>query len=126
MRKLLRNPEDQDDQKKGMLSDQPQLTCVTPTALLGSWVLQRIKGMTSFGTDFVTHTNWQGSVKEPTAKDSIAKNVCTTVLNKVQRTNWNAIKCKERLGSRPEAVVRQATINLVSRVWKSLGDSLPE
>jgi hypothetical protein len=34
--------------------------------------------------------------------------------------------CKEHLGSRPEAVVRQATINLDSRLWKSLWDSLPE
>ncbi len=36
------------------------------------------------------------------------------------------IKCKERLGSRPEAVIGQATINLDSQVWKSLEDFLPE
>jgi hypothetical protein len=47
-------------------------------------------------------------------------------LNDVQGTHWNAIKCKEHLGSHPEAVVRQATINLDSQLWKSLWDSLPE
>jgi hypothetical protein len=70
--------------------------------------------MASLGTDFETHAKWQGSVEEPDAKDFVAKKVRTTVLNKVQGTSWNAIKCKERLGSHPEAVVRQATINLDS------------
>jgi hypothetical protein len=42
----------------------------------------------------------------------------------VQGSNWNAIKCQERLGNCPESVVRQATINL--QVWKSLEDSLPK
>ncbi len=31
----LKNPEDQDDHEKGMLSNQPQLMRVTPTGLLG-------------------------------------------------------------------------------------------
>ncbi len=48
----LRNPETQEDREKGMLSNQPQLTRVTPTALLGSWVLQPIEGMTSHRTVF--------------------------------------------------------------------------
>jgi hypothetical protein len=82
--------------------------------------------MTSLGTDFDMHAKWQGSVEEPVAKDFVARKVCTVKLNEVQGTNWNTIKCKERLGSCPEAVVRQATINLYSQVWKSLGDSLPE
>jgi hypothetical protein len=82
--------------------------------------------MRSLGTDFKIHAKWQGSVEEPAANDFVARKVCTTILNEVQGTNWNAIKCKEHLGSHPEAVVRQATINLDSRVWKSLGDSLPE
>jgi hypothetical protein len=30
------------------------------------------------------------------------------------------------LGKSSKAVIRQATINLDSQVWKSLGDSLPE
>ncbi len=82
--------------------------------------------MTSLGTDFETHAKWQGYVEEPTAKDFVARKVRTIKLNKVHGTNWNAIKCKECLGSHPEAVVRQATINLDPQVWKSLGDSLPE
>jgi hypothetical protein len=122
----LRNPKDQDDGEKGMLSNQPWLTRVTPTVLLCSWVLQPIKDMTSLGTDFEMHAKWQGSVEEPAAKDFVARKVCTIELNKVEGTNWNANKCKERLGSCPEAVNRQATINLDSRVWKSLGHSLPE
>jgi hypothetical protein len=44
----------------------------------------------------------------------------------VQGTYWNTNKCEERLGNHPEAVVRQATTNLYSQVWKSLGDSLPK
>jgi hypothetical protein len=109
-----------------MLSNQPQLTHVTPTALLGSWVLQPIKDMTSLRTDFKTHAKWQGSVEEPAAKDFVARKVRTIELKEVQGTNWNAIKCKARLGNCPEAVIRQATINLDSGVWKFLGDSLPE
>jgi hypothetical protein len=109
-----------------MLSNQPRLTRVTPTALLDSWVLKPIKDMMSLRTDFEMHAKWQGSVEEPATKDFVARKVCTIILNKVHGTSWNAIKCKERLGSHPEAVVRQATINLDSRVWKSLGDSFPE
>jgi hypothetical protein len=82
--------------------------------------------MISLGTDFETHAKWQGSVEEPTAKDFVARKVHTIDLNEVQGTNWNTIKCKEHLGSCPEAVNRQATINLYSQVWKSLWDSLPE
>jgi hypothetical protein len=127
MSNSLRIPEDQDDRKKETLSNQARLTRVTPTALLGSWVVQLIKGMTSLGTDFKTHAKWQGFVKEePPAKDLVARKVRTIKFNKVQGTSWNAIKCKEHLGSCSEAVVRQATINLDSRHWKSLGVSLPD
>jgi hypothetical protein len=124
--KSLRNPEDQDDHKKGTLSNQHRLMRITPTALLGSWVLQPIKDMTSLGTDFETHAKWQGYVEEPAAKDFVARKVRTIKLNKVQGTHWNANLCKERLGNHQEAVARQATINLYSWVWKSIGDSLPE
>jgi hypothetical protein len=124
--KCLRNPEDQDDHKKGMLSNQLQLTHVTPTALLGSWVLQPIKDVTSLGTDIETHAKWQGSLKESVVKTFVARKVCTIKLDEVQGTHWNTIKCQERLENHPEAVVRQATINLDSQVWKSLGDSLPK
>ncbi len=80
----------------------------------------------SLGTDIEKRAKWQGSVEEPTAMDYVARKVHTIEWNKVQGTIWNTIKCKERLRSCPEAVVRQASINLHSRVWKSLGDSFPE
>jgi hypothetical protein len=126
MSRTLRNPKDQDGHEKRMLSNQPQLTRVTPTVLLGSWVLQPIEDMTSLGTDFETHAKWQGYIEEPTAKDFVARKVRSIALSKVQGIHWNGIKCKERLGNCPEAVVRQATINLYSQVWKSLEDSSPE
>ncbi len=94
--------------------------------LLGSWVLQLIEGMTSLGTDFEKRAKWQGSIEEPAAKDFVAREVHTIELTELQVISWNAIKCKERLRSRPEAVVRQATINLDSRLGKSLEDSIPE
>jgi hypothetical protein len=114
MSKSLRNPEDQDDHKKGTLSDQPQLTCVAPTAVLGSQVLQLIEDVMSLRTDFEMHAKWQGSIEEPAAKDFVARKVHTIELNKVQGTHWNVNKCQERLGNCPEAVVRQATISLYS------------
>jgi hypothetical protein len=82
--------------------------------------------MTSLGTDFEKRAKWQRSVEEPAAKDFVARKVHTIELTKVQGTSWNAIKCKERLRSHPETVVRQATINLYSRVWNSHGVSFPE
>ncbi len=109
-----------------MLSNQPRLMRVTPTALVGSWELQPIKDMKSLGTDFETHAKWQGSIEEPAEKHFVARKVCTIDWNEVQGTSWNAIKCKEHLRSCPEAVVRQATINLYSQVWKSLWDSFPK
>jgi hypothetical protein len=108
-----------------MLSNQLQLTRVTPTALLSSWVLQPIEDVTSLGTDFEMHARWQGYVEKPSAKDFIARKVHTIALSIVQGTHWSVNKCKECLGNCQEAVIRQATINLDSRVWKSLGDSLP-
>jgi hypothetical protein len=59
-------------------------------------------------------------------KDFVARKANTIALSKVQGTNWNVIKCKERLGNCPEAVIGQATINLYLGVWKSLEDSLSE
>jgi hypothetical protein len=108
-----------------MLSNQPQLTCVTPTALLVSWVLQPNEGVTSLGTDFEKRAIWQGSVEEPAARDFVAKKVHTIKWNEVQGTSWNTITCKERLRNHPEAVVRQATINLDSLVSKSVGRKVP-
>jgi hypothetical protein len=82
--------------------------------------------MMFLGTDFEKRAKWQGSNEEPDAKDFVARKVHTIKWNEVQRTIWNAIKCEERLRSCPEAVVRQATINLYSQVWKSFGDSFPK
>jgi hypothetical protein len=70
--------------------------------------------MMSVGTDFETHAKWQGSVEEPAAKDFVARKVLIIELNEVQETNWKANNSEKRLGSHPEAVVRQATINLDS------------
>ena len=76
-----------------MLNDQPRLRCIIPTVLLGTWVLLRIKDVMSLGTDFEMHANWQWFVKEPAAKDFVARKVCTIELSKVHGTHWNAIKC---------------------------------
>jgi hypothetical protein len=114
MSKHLRKPNKQDDREKRMLGNQPQLTRVTPTALLGSWVLQRIEDMVSLGTDFEMHANWQGYIEEPATKDFVARKAHTIASSEAGGTNWNVIKCKELLGNFPEAVVRQATINLDS------------
>jgi hypothetical protein len=87
-----------DDRKKGTLSDQPQLTRVTPTALLGSWVRQPIRDVTFLGTDFEMHANWQGNVEEPAVKDFVATKAHTIALSKVQATHRDVIKCELRLG----------------------------
>jgi hypothetical protein len=126
MSTTLKNPKDQDSRKKGTLSNQPQLTRITPTVLLGTWVLQPIKDMTSLRTGFKTHANWQGYVEVPTAKDFVARKLHTIALSEVQGTHWNGIKCPERLGNSPVAVIRQATINRNSQAWKSLEDFLPK
>jgi hypothetical protein len=72
--------------------------------------------MMSLGTDFEKRAKWQMSVEEPDLKDFLAREVCTFELTEVQGNSRNTIKCKERLRSRPEAVVRQTTINLYSQV----------
>jgi hypothetical protein len=82
--------------------------------------------MTSLGTDFEKHAHWQGYAEEPAAMDFVARKACIITLSKAQGTNWNVIKSKERLGNCPEAVRRQATINLDLLVWKFLEDFLPK
>ena len=76
------------------------------SVLLGTWSL---KDMMSFGTDFETHAIWQGYVKDPAANDLLARTAHTIALGKAQ-------------GSRHKTSNNQ----LYSRVWKSLGDSIPE
>ncbi len=145
-------PKCQDDRKKGTLSNQPRLTRIAPTALLGSWGQQLIEDMMSLGTDFEMHAYWQGyaeehprpvnvvthlfgdgdldachcKVKPSAVKEFVARKTCTIASGKAQGTYWNRIKCKERFGNPPEAVIRQAIINPDSQVRKSLEDSLPK
>jgi hypothetical protein len=101
MKTSLRNPDDQDGNEKRTLNNQPQLMRVTPTALLGGWVLQPIEDIMSFGTDFEAHANWQGYVEEPTAKYFVVRKARTIALSKAQGTHWNGIKCKKCLGIFP-------------------------
>jgi hypothetical protein len=95
--------------EKGTLSDQPRLSCITSTALLGLWGRQSLEDMTSLGTDFEMHAIWQGYFEEPAAKDFIVRKSCTIALSKAQGS------CHRTSNNQP-----------YSRVWKSLGDSLPE
>jgi hypothetical protein len=83
MSTTLRNSVDQAGHKKGMPSNQPRLMRITPTLLLGSWGLQLVKDMTSLGTDFEMHANWQGYVEEPAVKDFVARKAHTIALSKV-------------------------------------------
>ncbi len=78
----------------------------------------------SLGTDFQTHAYWEGYTEEPAAKEIVVRNTHTIASGEAQGTYWNRIKCKECCRILPEAVIGQATINLDSRVWKSLEDSL--
>ncbi len=66
------------------------------------------------------------SLKEPAAKDFVARKAYTINLSEAQGTHWRVIRCKEHLANCPEAVLWQATINLDPQVWKSLEDSLPK
>ena len=51
-------------------------------ALLSRWGQQLLKDMTSLGTDFEMHAIWQGYVKDPAAKDFVAKKARTIALSK--------------------------------------------
>ncbi len=68
---------DPDKLEKGMLSDQPRLSRVTYTVLLCHWGQQLLKDMMFLGTDFETHAIRQGYIEDPTAKDFVARKVCT-------------------------------------------------
>jgi hypothetical protein len=65
--------------------------------------------MTSFVTDFGTHAIWQGYVEDPAAKDFVARKARTIALSKARGS------CHKTSDNQP-----------YSRVWKSLGDSIPE
>jgi hypothetical protein len=65
--------------------------------------------MTSLDTDFETHAIWQGYVEDPAAKDFVVRKARTITMSEAQGS------CHETSDYQP-----------YSRVWKSLGDSIPE
>jgi hypothetical protein len=81
---LLYAPENPEERKKGMLSDQPRLLRITSTALLCHRGGQSLKDMTSLEADFEMHAIWQGYVEDPAAKDIVARKACTIAMSKAQ------------------------------------------
>jgi hypothetical protein len=73
IRTNLKNSKEQDDRKKGALSNQPRLTRITPSVLLGNWEYQPLKDMTSLRTDFKMHAYWQVYAEEPGMKELVAR-----------------------------------------------------
>jgi hypothetical protein len=65
--------------------------------------------MTSFMTDFEMHATWQGYVEDPAAMDFVARKDHTIALSEAQGS------CHKTSNNQP-----------YSRVWKSLGNSIPE
>ncbi len=90
-KRLLYAIENPEEHKKGMLSDQPQLSRVTSTVLLCCWGWQLLEDMMSLGTDFETHTIWQGYVEDPAAKDFVARKARTIALSKAQGTGQSTL-----------------------------------
>jgi hypothetical protein len=89
---LLYAPENPEECKKGTLSNRPQLSHVTSTALLLShWGQQLLEDMTSLETDFEMHAIWQGYVEDPAAKDFVARKACTIPLSNVQGTQQSTL-----------------------------------
>ncbi len=91
--KSLRNPEDQDDHKKGTLSNQPRLRHVTPTVLLGSWVLKPIKNMMALGLTSRHMPNGKGTLRNPLQR--------ILLQGRSALSNWT--KCKEPTGTQTSA-----------------------
>ncbi len=122
----LKNPKEQDDLKKGTLSNHP-LNNVRHTHCtfrqLGTTATQRY----DVPRDWLL--NWCQLARvcwETHCKGTCSKEHPHIASGNVRGTYWNKIKCKERYGNPPETVIGQAAINLDSWVWKSLEDSLPE
>jgi hypothetical protein len=65
--------------------------------------------MMSFETDFEMHAIWQGYIEDPAAKDFVARKAQTIALSKAR-------------GSCHKTSDNQS----YSRVWESLGDSIPK
>ncbi len=70
-----------------------------------------LKYMTSFGTDFERHAIWQGYIEDLAAKDFVVRKAHTIALSKAQAQG----SCHKTSDNQP-----------YSRVWKSIGDSIPE
>ncbi len=83
---LLYAPENSEECKKGMLSDQPWLLRITSMVLLSCWGWQLLNEMMSFGIDFEMHAIWQGYVEDPAANDFVARKAHTIALSEVQGT----------------------------------------
>jgi hypothetical protein len=82
---------DPEKHEKGTLSDQPQLSRITSTALLCHWGRQSLEVMMSFGTDFETPAMWQGYVEDPAAKDFLVRKAHTIALSKAQGTQQSTL-----------------------------------
>ncbi len=82
---------DPEKHEKGTLSNQPQLSRITSTALLWYWGRQSLKDMTFLGTDFEMHAIWQGYVEEPAANDFVARKAHTMALSKVWGTQQSTL-----------------------------------
>ncbi len=59
-------------------------------------------------------------------KDFCSKEGLHYCIEQSARNPLGSDQVQRALGNCPEAVIGPATINLVSQVWKSLGDSLPK
>jgi hypothetical protein len=68
-----------------------------------------LKDMTSFGTYFEMHAIWQGYSEDHAAKDFVARKAHIIALSKAQGS-WH----------------KTSNNQPYSRVWKSLGDSIPK
>jgi hypothetical protein len=94
--------------KKGTLSDQPRLSCITSTALLCHWGQQLLKDMMPLGTDFETHAIWQGYVEDLAAKDFVARKARTIALSEARGTHQSALFTSSKIpwGFLTRAVLR--------------------
>ncbi len=75
-----------------------------------------LEDVTSLATDFETHAIWQGYVKDPTAKDFVARKARTIALSKAQGTRQSTLfmSLEIPLGFHTQAVLR-SLVGLMSR-----------
>ena len=83
MSRSLRNPEEKDDHKKRDVEQSaPTHACHTHCTPMQMGTTAD-RSMTFLGTDFKKRAIWQGSIKEPAAKDFVAR--------KVRSIKWNEV-----------------------------------